>query len=102
MEAALGSYFGAAYIFSGYNLFVPILLHSIYDFANIISAWLPASKEVSQSLNIIDSSVRNSPYAVSRSEQFKQSCQHVFNLMDIDKSGSIDKTELMLAQQLIK
>ena len=102
VEALLGAYFTLAYWYSGYNLFVPILIHSFYDAATLFISWWSASREFNQSLKVIDDGVRNQPYAMSRTDSFKDSCKAVFEMMDVDMNGAIDKTELLLAQQLLK
>ena len=102
IEALLGVYFTFAFWYSGYNLFVPILIHAFYDTSTLFTSWWSASKELNQSLRVIDEAVQNQPYAKSRTDSFKESCKAVFEMMDVDMNGSIDKTELLLAQQLLK
>jgi hypothetical protein len=48
VEAVLGGIFGYIYILSGYNLVVPIIVHSVYDFATIFFTWLSASSDLKQ------------------------------------------------------
>lgn len=100
LEVFLGAYFTFAYWYSGYNLFVPILIHSFYDATTLFTSWWSASRELNQNLGVIDDNMRTKPYAMSRTDPFKDSCKAVFDMIDVDSNGAIDKTELVLAQQL--
>jgi len=51
VEAILGGTFGFAYLYSGFNIFVPVLAHSMYDFITIMITWWYASREIQQRIN---------------------------------------------------
>ena len=40
LEAGLGMSLAAAYKYSGYNLLVPIVMHSVYDFLTLFASWI--------------------------------------------------------------
>lgn len=44
VESVLGGMFAFSYIYSGYNIAVPIAIHGLYDFGTIFITWLLASR----------------------------------------------------------
>ena len=46
VESLLGAIFGYAYYLSGYNIAVPIAVHTLYDFATLFVTWLLASADL--------------------------------------------------------
>jgi membrane protease YdiL (CAAX protease family) len=50
LESILGGVMGFAYMQSGYNLAVPIMIHCLYDFITIFRTWTVASKDLKERL----------------------------------------------------
>ena len=46
VEATLGGIFAFSYVYSGYNLAVPIAIHTLYDLFTIYYTWVGASKDI--------------------------------------------------------
>ena len=46
LEAFFGGFFAFSFVYSGYNLGVPIAAHALYDFTTILITWWFASKEI--------------------------------------------------------
>jgi hypothetical protein len=100
LEAMLGLYFTLCLWYSNFNLAVPILIHSFYDFYTIFSSWWLASYELSKT--VIDLKDRSNVMPYQDTERFKDSCKTIFNILDLNRDGEVDKTELILAQKLLK
>jgi hypothetical protein len=50
IEAVLGGFIGYAYMTTGHNLAVPIVIHGVYDFLTIMKTWIEASGDLKNRL----------------------------------------------------
>jgi hypothetical protein len=80
-------------------LVVPILVHSFYDFFTIFGTWLIASKEFKEGLK--DTDIRYRVLPEEDKSKFEVTCRKVFDMMDINKDGTVDKSEFILARKLL-
>ena len=70
-----GGYFAYTFWASGYNLAVPIIVHTLYDFVSMYGTWYYASMEINEELKVTEERVRQMP---SREpEMFREICRKV-------------------------
>lgn len=97
---------------------VPILVHAFYDFSTIFMAWMSASAALNETLEEAQERLVNMPLLepegfralskkVSLQEYGLRCVSHrcraqVFDIVDTNKDGAIDKEELVSAQRLMK
>jgi uncharacterized protein len=53
LEMLFGAYFAYTYVSSGYNIAVPIAVHTLYDFATIFVTWWLASRDIRKQIKEI-------------------------------------------------
>jgi Type II CAAX prenyl endopeptidase Rce1-like len=101
VEAILGGAFGFSYIYSGYNLAVPIALHGMYDFGTIILTWITASSDLRQRL-IKAKEIEMADLAAKDPYQINAISRMVFSCIDTNSDGYIDEKELMFGLQAFR
>ena len=74
-ETFLGLYFAFVYWFSGYNLAIPILVHTIYDFVTLFGTWIFTAKQLQH--NIAKATERTKLMPINEPELFKETCRLV-------------------------
>mmetsp|Transcript_9399 Transcript_9399/g.8399 ORF Transcript_9399/g.8399 Transcript_9399/m.8399 type:complete len:309 (-) Transcript_9399:162-1088(-) len=99
VEALLGGIFAFLFVYSGYNLAVPIAAHTMYDFLTIIVIWYFSSRDLKR--RIFEASDKLVVLSKSDEDTFKILSKSVFDMLDRDEDGSIDITELNVGIKLL-
>ena len=75
----VGLYFAMVYMWSGYNLVVPVLVHAVYDFTTVFGAWYSAIKDLNKNLESTIKRLKIMPLLADEDEDLglKDSCRKV-------------------------
>ena len=93
VEAILGGAFGFSYMYSDYNLAVPIALHGLYDFGTLFFTWLTVSSDLRKRMlqakeTEMSESASRDPYQINTISRI------VFGFLDVNNDGYINEDEL--------
>ena len=93
----MGLFYGMSYILSGYNLAVPIVAHGLYNCGTIILAWMFATTDLRRRFLQVANTV-------SSDDVWKTDAVNsmVFEFLDFNGDGYIDKQELEFGLQIIQ
>ena len=75
MTDKTGGYFAYTFWASGYNLAVPIIVHTLYKFVSMYGTWYYASMEIKEELKVTKESVRQ--MLSKEPEMFREICRKV-------------------------
>jgi membrane protease YdiL (CAAX protease family) len=99
LEAFFGAFFAFSYVQSGYNLAVPVAVHTMYDFATIFVTWLVASQDLrSRIFKIREGNLLH--LGSDDPKHFEALTKAVFETIDTKRQGFIDPKELELGMRL--
>lgn len=92
VEALFGGFFAFTYVYSGYNLAVPIAVHTLYDFFTIFLTWYFASQDIQNKIRQLK---QGSLLKLSSADtiQFETLTKAIFQTIDINGDGVIDAKE---------
>ena len=99
LEAGFGAFFAFSYVQSGYNLAVPVAVHTMYDFATIFITWIFASQDLrSKIFKIREGNLIH--LGSDNPKHFEALTKAVFETIDTKGQGFIDQKELELGMRL--
>lgn len=99
LESLFGAFFAYAFVQSGYNIAVPIALHSLYDFFTIFVTWWFAAEDLRNKLFHIREG-RLIHLDNEDTKTYNALTKAVFETIDIKGQGYIDPYELELGMRL--
>jgi hypothetical protein len=89
------------YWFADFNLAIPVLVHAVYDVVTVWLTWRSAAKELANRLETEERRLKNDAVDFSEVEdEFDTLCGAVFDVIDIDRNGSIDPHEFAIGMRL--
>lgn len=93
VEAIIGGVLGFSYSLTQYNLAVPIAIHTLYDFVTIFGIWYFASNDLNDR---IQQAAQEQAIKLGKipTKDLNQMADVVFDMIDLNRDGFIDKTEL--------
>jgi len=100
-QIVTGSIFCALYLFT-FNLAVPIIAHSLYDFYSFYAVHLKVTSQMEyaeqEALMPVGKNLAvEAKWSMERGEEFVQSSKKTFYLMDTNRDGLISRKELRVA-----
>lgn len=99
IESILGGYLGYSYLYSGFNLAVPIIVHTLYDFFTLIITWNFAREDLTRRLQIATKEEVKALLSMDP-KTFERLSRRIFEMLDLNGDGYIDLKELDLALKL--
>ena len=78
---------------------VPIVIHSLYDFVTIFATWLFAGSDINRGTLFAEERYQVVPDVGYG--KFQEECRMIFDMMDTNKDGVVDKSEFVLAKRLM-
>ena len=84
-ESFIGAAFALSYSYSGNNIFVPILCHTLYDFVTIFIAWYSASTDLRAKIKAREEKILGMSY--DSPAEIELLARSVFDILDLNKDG---------------
>mmetsp|Transcript_24778 Transcript_24778/g.41388 ORF Transcript_24778/g.41388 Transcript_24778/m.41388 type:complete len:377 (+) Transcript_24778:52-1182(+) len=101
VEAVLGAVLCYSYVASGYNIAVPIAVHTMFDFFTLFLTWFITTMDLKTRVQQAEKEIATFlPFATSLPEEFQFIAAAVFDLLDANGDGRIDEMEFTAGMQL--
>lgn len=75
------------------------MIHSLYDFVTIFATWLFAASDINRGTLFAEERYQVVPDVGYG--KFQEECRMIFDMMDTNKDGVVDKSEFVLAKRLM-
>lgn len=97
IESFLGLLYGSSFLSANFNIVVPVIIHATYSLASMYVTWYFATQQIRR--EIIEAE-KLTTKSIDGASKFESIANSIFNIIDLDKSGTIDKKELKLGLRL--
>ncbi|KAJ1414035.1 hypothetical protein B484DRAFT_167357 [Ochromonadaceae sp. CCMP2298] len=99
VETLLGLVFALAYIASGFNIAVPIAIHTMYDLAVLFITWLSAKEDLAKRVKGAKERLKADQLDENLPKEFAIIALGVFDTIDTDGDGFINEAEFTSAMK---
>lgn len=100
LESCISGCFAAAYWYSGNNIVVPIVMHTVYDLLTILSSWYVGRNTLNRYVE--DEKARVLDVTSSAMTPFDVQARAVFDLIDVNKDGFLEPREVDIALRVLR